>query len=83
MHHPAPVGLVGDSVAVSVAEVSAVEASVVVVVVVVVIDSVAVGESVIKVAEVDLEDKHRQMLRLAPAVDVGVVSAVEAGLTVV
>lgn len=82
MHHPAPVGLVGDSVAVSVAEVSAVEASVVVVVVVV-IDSVVVVESAIKVAEVDLEDKHRQMLRLAPAVGVGVVSVVEAGLTVV
>lgn len=78
MRHPAPVDLVGDSVAVSAVEVSAVEVSVVVV-----IDSVAVAESVIKVAAVDLEDKHRQMLPLAPAVDVGVVSVVEAGLTVV
>jgi hypothetical protein len=74
------VGLVGDSVAVSVVEVSAVEASAVVVVV---IDSVAVVESVIKVAAADSEDKHRPMLPLAPAVDVGVVSVVEAGLTVV
>jgi hypothetical protein len=53
----------------------------------VVIVSAAVEESVTKVAAVASEDRHHQMLHLAPAADVGVVlevvSVVEAGLTVV
>lgn len=82
MHHPVLVDLVGDSVAASVVEVSEVEASVVVVIV-----SAAVEESVTKVAAVASEDRHHQMLHLAPVagaeVVLEVVSVVEAGLTVV